>query len=87
MLYIYIYIYIYMYYIYNVHIHCLKSVYIRSYSGPYFPAFGLNTERYGVSFRIQSKCGEIRTKIVVLYGDFWRKRGRAFPNFEPLKNS
>ena len=27
---------------------CLKSVRIRSYSGPCFPAFGLNAERYGV---------------------------------------
>ena len=26
--------------------HCVKSVRIRSYSGPYFPAFGQNTERY-----------------------------------------
>ena len=26
--------------------HCVKSVLIRSYSGPYFPAFWLNTERY-----------------------------------------
>ena len=25
----------------------LKSVCILSYSGPYFPAFGLNTGRYG----------------------------------------
>ena len=24
--------------------HCVKSVRIRSYSGPYFPAFGLNTQ-------------------------------------------
>ena len=30
-------------------VHCVKSVLIRSYSGPYFPAFVLNTERYGVS--------------------------------------
>ena len=29
-------------------IHCVKSVRFRSYSGPHFPAFGLNTERYGV---------------------------------------
>ena len=43
--------------------HWVKSVHIRSYSGPYFPAFGLNTERYGVSLRIQSKCGKIRTRI------------------------
>ena len=27
---------------------CAKSVRIRSYSGPCFPAFGLNTERYEV---------------------------------------
>ena len=31
-------------------------------SGPYFPAFGLNTERYGVFLRIQSTCGKIRTR-------------------------
>ena len=30
------------------HQHCVKSVRIRCYSGPYFPAFGLNTERYGM---------------------------------------
>ena len=42
---------------------CVKSVRIRSYSGPYFPAFGLITERYGVCLRIQSKCGKIRTRI------------------------
>ena len=28
----------------------------------YFPAFELNTERYIVSLRSQSKCGEIRTR-------------------------
>ena len=43
-------------------IHCVKSVRIRSYSGPYFPAFGVNTERYGVSLRIQSECGKIWTR-------------------------
>ena len=32
------------------------------FSGPYFPAFGLNTERYEVSLRIQSACGKIRTR-------------------------
>ena len=43
--------------------HCVKNVRIRSNSGPYFPAFGLNTERYSVSLRIQSECGKIRTRI------------------------
>ena len=28
---------------------CVKSVGIRSYSGPHFPTFGLNTERYCIS--------------------------------------
>ena len=44
-------------------LHCVKCVNIRSYSGLHFPAFGLNTERYGVSLRIQSKCGKMGTKI------------------------
>ena len=43
--------------------HCLKSVRIPSYSGLHFPAFGLNTERYSVSLRIQSECGKIWTRI------------------------
>ena len=40
-----------------------KSVRIRSYSGPYFHAFGLNTERYELSLRIPSECEKIRTRI------------------------
>ena len=44
-------------------LHCVKSVRIRSYSDPYFPAFGQNTERYGPSLCIQSKCGKMRTRI------------------------
>ena len=32
-------------------------------SGPYFPAFGLDTERYFVSRHILSECGKIRTRI------------------------
>ena len=45
--------------------HCVKSARIRSYSGLHFPAYGLNTERYGISLRIQSKCGKIRTRITL----------------------
>ena len=40
----------------------VKSVRIRSFSGPYFPAFGLNTERHSVFLCIQSERGEIRTR-------------------------
>ena len=44
--------------------HCVKSVRIRSFSDPNFPAFGLNTGTYSVSFRIQSKCGKIQTRKI-----------------------
>ena len=40
----------------------MKSVRIRSFSGPYFPAFGLNTGSYFVSLRIQSECEKTRTR-------------------------
>ena len=43
--------------------HSVKSVRIRGYSVPHFPALGLNTERYSVSFRIQSECEKMRTRI------------------------
>ena len=44
-------------------------------SGPYFPAFGLNTERYFVSLRIQSECGKIRTRNNSVFGHFSRSEG------------
>ena len=47
----------------DVQCHCVKSLRIRSYSGPYFPTFRLHTKRYFASLRIQSKCGKIRTRI------------------------
>ena len=51
---------------------CVKSVQIRSknFSGPCFPAFRLNTERYGVSLPIQSECGKIQTRKNSLFGHF-----------------
>ena len=47
------------------------------FSGPYFPAFELTTERYGVSLRIQSKCGKIQT----------RKKLRIWTLFTQFKSS
>ena len=44
-------------------IHCVKSVRIRSCSGPHFSAFELNTEKYSVTLGIHSEYGEVRTKI------------------------
>ena len=42
---------------------CVKRVRMWNHYVPYFPVFGLNTKRYSVSLRIQSECGEIRTRI------------------------
>ena len=42
---------------------CMKKDRIWSYSGPHFPAFGLNSERYFVSLCIQFEYGKRRTRI------------------------
>ena len=42
--------------------HYVKSVRIRSFSGPYFPAFGLNTDFYSVNLRIKSECEKMRSR-------------------------
>ena len=44
----------------------------RVISGPYFPAFGLNTKRCEVSLRIQSKCRKIKTRNYSAFGHFSR---------------
>ena len=41
---------------------CGKSVFVPRFSGPYFPAFRLNAERYSVFLGIHSKWGKIRTR-------------------------
>ena len=52
--------------------HCVKSVRIRSFSAPYFPAFRPNTERYSTSLRIQSECLENTDQKISKYGHFSR---------------
>ena len=53
------------------------------FSGLYFPTFGLNTERYRVSLRIQSDGGKIRTQKDSVFGHFWRS-GRKQSFISPL---
>ena len=66
---------------------CIKSIRIWSYSGPYLPAFGLDTVRYGVSLRIQSECRKIRGQSNSEYRHFSRsvrhetvERGNTYIN-------
>ena len=42
------------------------------FSGPYFPAFGQNTEIYGVNLRILSKCEKIWIRKNSAFGHFSR---------------
>ena len=56
------------------------------FSGPYFAAFGLNTDIYSVNFRIQSECGKIWTRkklriwtLRSVYLKFCRRYCVAFP--------
>ena len=53
-------------------IHCVKSFRIQRFSSAYFPVFGLNTGRYGVSLCIQSKCEKIRTRKLQIRTVFTR---------------
>ena len=39
-----------------------KCSYIRSFTGPYFPALRLNMEKYLIALRIQSKCEKMRIR-------------------------
>ena len=59
-------------------IHCMKSVGIRSFSGPYFPAFGLNTGRYGVFLRTQSECRKIGTRKTLNTDTFNLKKSSVY---------
>ena len=49
-------------------------------SCPHFPAFGLNTERYEISLRIQSECGkkglEITSYLDIFYAKGWFRVNR-----------
>ena len=47
----------------QIPLHCVESAGSRGYSGSYFRAFWVNTERYSVSLPIQSEFGKIRTRI------------------------
>ena len=69
----------------------MKSVPIKSFSGAYYPAFGLNTERYGVSLRIKFECGKIRTKklrIQTLFTQWraWKSAGIKKNSLDLEKN-
>ena len=49
----------------------MKSVRVRSFSGPHFLALKLNTEIYSVCLRIQSEFGKMRTRNTPNTGIFY----------------
>ena len=64
--------------------HCVKSVLIWGFSGPYFPAFGLNTERYCVFSPNGRKYGSEKLRIQTIFTQcvrFWKiHESRQFKN-------
>ena len=52
--------------------HCMKSVCIGIFSGPYFPSFGLNTQRSSLSLCLESKYGGNTDQKKSEYGHFSR---------------
>ena len=58
------------------HTHCVKSVSIRSISGPYFPLFGLNTNKknseYGHFSRSDKSCS-LTLKGIGGEVDLWKR--------------
>ena len=48
-------------------IHCVKSIRIRSYSGPFFPTFGLNTDQNNSEYGLFLRCDyKLLRKNVIL---------------------
>ena len=56
--------------LFKIHFTAWKVSKYGVFSDPYFPAFGLNTESYGVSLGIQSECGKIRIRKNSVFGPF-----------------
>ena len=69
-------------------LHCVKSIRIWSFPGPYFPSFGLDTKRSERSLRIQSRYGKKRTKkINSEYGHFSSSAENAGTKFYLIRLS
>ena len=73
---------------FRLHLHCMKGVHIRSYiSGPYFPAFGLNTERYlrisPYSVRVRKNTDQKKLRIWTLFTqcDYTESKNRAIISY------
>ena len=59
--------------------HCVKSVRIRSFSGPYFPAFELNTEKYFEHiFHHYAHAWKRLNYFVVLVEQIWLTENKVF---------
>ena len=63
-------------------IHYVKSVHIRTSSGPHFPTFG-----HSLSLRIQSECREIRTRITPNMDTYLRNDSLRFRANAPISFS
>ena len=62
--------------VFEISIQCVKSVQTRTFFWPVFSLvpteYGEGTERYGVSLRIWSECGRMRTRKNSVFAHFSR---------------
>ena len=72
---------------FNVAITAWKVSRYGVFSGPRFPTSGMNTNRYFVSLRIQSKCGKIRTGKNSAFGYFSRSSYRPASKCVKIKTN
>ena len=66
------------------HVDCVKRVRIRSFSGPYFPAFRLNTEKYSVFSPNAGKYGQKNFEYGhFTHSDYLKTLGSCDKNLDP----
>ena len=66
----------------NTTSHCVKNVHIRSYSGPYFPAFGLSISPY--SIRMRENTDQHDSKYGHFSRSIWKSKSMVLIKFKIL---
>ena len=67
--------------------HCVKSVRIRSYSGPHFPAFGMNTDQNNSKYEHFLRSEQYTTRGQQLFFDGFPSKFNTIKTTRPEKKS
>ena len=72
---------------FSSNLHCVKRVRIRSYSGPYFPAFGLNNSEYGLFLRSVMQANNGCSPLLYIHQEKCLKQGANMEICTKVTNS